>query len=576
MYKRAILAGTASAFIVSSILILWSSWRQVNWNWPLLVLGLGILFWGMRQMLFPRLLEGYRYQGLSDFLFEVHSPRAQKVRQPWGFQGLVSYFYSLTGGIVGVEGSAAELSQYGLLSTRSPSGRWFEQLRRQDASAAIAGSLGATFGAPWAAMLLPLEINIGGQPFVPMVAALTASLWVGLFKTFGWYDGIPNLAIPLPDLDFFWWYTGDFVALAKLLLFALIVIAGSLLLIWFLKISRGSFVSLVFGKRGLDFGVGATLLFLIALLYPAAHKPLHFLFEQIIGQQLTFEELGVVGFARGLAFVAMLVFFGTSGVFSAIVLFGLIAGGIATEFIGLPFGTHYLLGITLAWATLLGSPLSGAILVWELSGSNEILLPAILLGTLGNLIRKALGIQSYVHQDLTFQGLKLKFGRAEGILESITAGQAMICDYEKVYLYNTLDEVHGTLLKSKYPFLAVVNAKGEYEGLLTADVVDRAWRAHIRESDQARESELHKMVEAEDLLYRAKIQIPSVNVNQPLSVTQGMFSNTPVVPVLDDDRQVLGLLFAFNVRIVYDQQVARTALDFRFQPVVTEEVKPRE
>jgi CBS-domain-containing membrane protein len=137
----------------------------------------------------------------------------------------------------------------------------------------------------------------------------------------------------------------------------------------------------------------------------------------------------------------------------------------------------------------------------------------------------------------------------------------MTTDFISVQENQSLPELQQALSRSNYPFLPVLNARGAYCGLLTADMVGEPTEGVNLEGDGAQA--LARLIEAKDLLYRHRFQVPTLKLSSSLRETAGIFDETPVVPILGQTEEVVGLLFAHNVRIAYDREVARRSIHYR-------------
>jgi H+/Cl- antiporter ClcA len=111
-------------------------------------------------------------------LIHIHSPATPDSPLRWMVHGVISLLFSLFGGVVGAEGPAAEFAHAAAMSFQARSARWFEQRRRSDAATAVSAAVAATFHAPFAAILLPLELGMGGRTLGSLLSALTAYLSV--------------------------------------------------------------------------------------------------------------------------------------------------------------------------------------------------------------------------------------------------------------------------------------------------------------------------------------------------------------------------------------------------------------
>jgi predicted transcriptional regulator len=162
-----------------------------------------------------------------------------------------------------------------------------------------------------------------------------------------------------------------------------------------------------------------------------------------------------------------------------------------------------------------------------------------------------------VDKTMGARGVTIVEGRAVSVLESLSVRDAMVTDHEIVYEQESVSAIYPRLAHAKYPFFPVYNSQHVYSGLLTADVVAEAWRAH---DPKASHMPLSQLLEAKDLLYRYGLKPPTVKMHDRLTMVTGLFDEVPCVPVLGDRGEVVGLLFIHNVRFSYECGVAHHSL----------------
>jgi CIC family chloride channel protein len=547
------------AAIVASVPAWIRSRIPFGWSSPVLVLGVAVVA-VLLQRYFVDRRPGYRgYDGVADLLVHVHAPSESDPASRWFVRGAISFLLTLFGGLVGPEGAAIEVGHAWALRTRTRSARWFEQRRRTDAGATLAAGVAAAFGAPFAGMLIPVELGLGGRTLSVALASITAFLGMRTLAT--WFPGsnrfIETMAKVARVAEDARIETG-----AQWATIAAIAVAGGLLgalLIRFVRYSRDSLLDLFRTQAWMRVLAGGVLLFMILLIHPGGPG------ASGVGDLALFEQLGLT--RQSPSAIALLISvlvlqlamvlgaFGTAGIFFPLLLLGGHLGALAGQLIlaggggDAGYGSFAVFGIlsgaAAVWGAVIGAPLAAAVLAYELTQNLHVLLPCLVAGFGAQSIRGWLRTPALVTLDLDSRGLKLVEGRSRQIMESLPVREAMVTDHEAVSDQEPIAELKARLARARYPFFPVVNAQGVYVGLLTADMVQDAWRAQSR------------LLEAKDILYRQGFRTPVARANDPLSATAGYFDDLPCVPVLSDDRRVAGLLFVYSVRMVYDREVGR-------------------
>lgn len=467
------------------------------------------------------------------------------------------------GGLAGSEGAAIEGSQGVAIGTRSHFSHWSEQQKRTDAASVVAAGLAGALGAPIAATFIALEMGLGGRIMNVLASAMAS---------FALVQGL-DLWLGLPDYDFGTAVSG--VSLAQFTSFrelGAIIVSGvfgaivGVLVPAFIHLSHDSFQGLFKGREVPRVVVGGILLCLLIAAYPEASTYPYLMVGAISGEQYSLFSVLLLLTAKILSLALVLVVFGAAGIFTPLFVIGIIAGSLGGFFFPGVSGLGIFTGLSALFAVALGMPIAGAILVYEQT-LNEGVLFAGLVGTLiGGFIRSHFNLSSLIEKDSKRAGLHLLSGRSKEVLDSVTVAEAMVTDHEVVYQNETVDQLYSALMKSDVPFLPVVDLHTKYIGLLSADVIEQAWRSQIEEGGEAHaKTPLSKLLEAKDLLYRSKEEVPSVHADQKLSEVVGFLQASPVLVVVNDQHRLLGLLFDFGIRIVYDQEVARRSLFARWR-----------
>jgi CIC family chloride channel protein len=495
-------------------------------------------------------------------MIHIHSPATPDSAARWSVRGVISFLLSFFGGVAGSEGAAVEISHAFAMKVRARSARWFEQRRRTDASMTLAAAVAAAFRAPFAGVLLPIELGIGGRALSSVIAAISAFLF-GSFLTR--YFGLEHFDVTgaLEGFRFSGWQSW-----ASPVVLGLGIGVFGAGLIRFMRYGQDSLLDLFQTQAWMRILAAGVVIFLLSLIYRAGHAPSWQLLEDVLWSRKSFSELGILLCCKILMLTMLVAGFGTLGI-----LWPLFAIG---GFIGFGFDAfvwHALPGFSIVigfagaaalWGAVLGAPVTASVLVFELTQNMHLVLPCLIAGTIAKTVRTLLKTPPLFEIDLQARGLPLIGGRSAAILETLNVREAMVTDHELVHEHEPVSELYARLMRSPYAFLPVVNSQGVYMGLLTADMIQDAWK---RQSSASSDSPLSKLVGAKDLLYKTGMKIPSVRAGDRLSASNGVFKEMPCVPVVTEDQRVVGLLFVYNVRLAYDREVARRSLSFENRDV---------
>jgi CIC family chloride channel protein len=552
------LIGLMASGVVALPLYLLANFANISWYSPVFILGIGVIAVFFQRFVLNRDAEDRNYNGLSDLLIHIHSPSVSAVGLRWFVRGFVSFLLGLFGGAAGLEGAAIEWTQAVGARIRSGPTRWFEQRRRTDAAVSISAGISAAFGAPFSAVVLPMELGVGGRTLFTVSSALFA--WIGM--------RVLKDLFSLPSFDFqgsaYSFHLMDWRQFFGVILIGILCGAVGVLTIRFIRYSQESLLSLFQTQAWIRVLAGAVLLCLVFYVQKSSHQLSSVLLEQIFRSQPSANEVAFLFITGVVSLSLLLAGFGTLGIFWPLFLLGGSLGycihfWILKNWVDMD-SAAVLIGASSFWAALLGAPVAGALLVLELTQNFQIFLPCLVAGLIAQKIRNGLKVQSLLDEDLKARGLSLVSGKSVSVLDSIQVRDAMITDYEIVHEQEPVSEIQAKFLKSSYPFLPVVNSQGELRGLLTVDMLKEGWNTH--EGVTGSPVRLDKLLEAKDLLYRNNFRTQTVKVSEHLSKVTSRFNQTPCIPVVSEDGRLIGLLFVYNVRLAYEREVAKRSFLF--------------
>lgn len=549
---KSVLTGFIAAVIVFLPRYIFVNFPQLDWSSPVFILAIGAIAVFFRKFLLNSRAGGTNYNGVADLYMHIHTPFKEDSPLRWLLHGIISFLLVLFGGMVGPEGPATEWVQAIRMKMHYRSSRWFEQKRRTDASFSLSAGISAAFGAPFAGALLPMELGLGGQAISVVTSSISAFWSVRFLMNY----------FSLQTFDVTGILSGfHFPILREWVSVAVIGVACGLvgvLCLWFIRYTQEGLLNLFQTQVWMRLISGACLLALVQFIYRRSSHSFRSpgeLLEQVLWMKHSSREVAYYFCAQLLSLTLVLSGLGTVGVFWPILALGGYFGFCVNHWVlGGPQDFSVaagLAGATGFWAAILDLPLTGAVLVFEMTQSIYILLPCLVAGAIAQQVRKLCKTPSMIESDLNSQGLSLLNGRSASILSSIKVKDAMVTDHEMVHEKESVADLQIRILNARYPFLLVVNTQGVFVGMLTLDAIQTALKS---------EAQLSKLLEAKDLLYwsgRRGFKSLTVKSSDKLSEIGSVFDDMPCAPVVGEEGRVVGLIFSHGVRLAYDREVAR-------------------
>ena len=570
---------------------------QISRQAPIFILLVGVIAIFLHKSILRRRSLSPHYSGLADLLVQIHIPADPSTFVRWVVHGFCSFLLIFFGGCTGPEGAGVEWTYSLVLQFRNSSVRWFEQRRRTDVAMSLAGGISAAFGAPFTATLLPIELGIGGKSQAFATSAIAAFLGSRLFSAFLPIEikGIFDLPFDFsPEIKEIFFRLQSSTPQAWLAVVCIGLVSGivGVLAIRLIGYIQKELNVLFQAQTWLKVLAASMLIFLVFFIYQPSYLPPWVLLKQVIaGQhpatssalssvsssslssvsssaaylglhtdqsfsQYSGSEVALLFVIRLLSLALVVAGFGSVGIFWPIFVLGGFLGYLVNIWIvpGLSDFTALasLMGGAAFLSAVFRTPLAGAVLAFELSQSVEILFPTFLATVIAGAVCQLLRTPSLINKDLEVLGVSLAEGRSVTVLNAISVRDAMIIDHCVVKESELVSTLYTKINDSKYPFLPVVDSQGAFVGLLTLEMIQAGWQSQTQG-----DKPLANLLEAKDLLYRSRLRVPTIRVDDRLSITTGMFDELPCLPVLSDGKKVVGLLFVHNVRLAYDREVIK-------------------
>ena len=425
------------------------------------------------------------------------------------------------------------------------------------AAAGIAGS----FNAPIAGAMFALEIillDFGVRTFTPIVlAAVTAVL-----TSQSLIGGVQEIVRP----------TYEMVSGLEIFAYVLLgLLAGAACLFYVRGLLAGE--DLFAGKRGGRFGawlaslpppirpaIGGLLLGAFGLILPRALGTGYETMNAALLGELPLGVLVAMIFGKVIATSLTLGSGGSGGSFFPAMVLGAMVGGafgsvvhaIFPEHTAVP-GAYALVGMGAVVAGSTVAPLTGIVMLFELTGNYEIILPLMVTCVIAStMVHRILGASIYTLK-LSARGIAVRSHREHVVLRQIPVEDAMTRELATLSEETPLKELLHLFTTTTYPTFPVVNARGELVGLVSVQDV----RAILYEEG------LPELVVVQELA-RPPAAILHPDDDLETALQKMVASDQDILPVVarDDERRLVGLLSRRDVLTAYGRAIARAGAAF--------------
>ena len=420
---------------------------------------------GLLVGLLRRWAQDDRFHGLQDVIEIAHAPKpSMPVRQ--SVLTSLAAFLSL--------GAGASVGQYGPLAHIGASiGSWTERILGSDRSfgkisiaCGCAAAISAAFHAPLAGLVFAREVvlrHYSLRAFAPIaVASILAYVVAHIFFKRAPLFRVEALTIASP-LEYF--------------LFIAIGITGAIVATAFMRaIELASSLS----QRLAWPAPAMTMLAGFALGVVALQVPeILGIGQDVLRMAMGGETFAAVDLAKillaKLFLTALCLGFGfAGGVFSPALLIGTLYGALigagADWFVGdlhSPIAVYAVCGMVAVASPVIGAPLTGVLIVFELTQNFDLATAALASVAFANLVGFRIYGRSYFDAQLQARGFDLTLGRDKVTAQQQSIRHLVSGDYKAIDSGQTLTEVRAVLVKDRRNEAHVVDSAGHYIGTLT-------------------------------------------------------------------------------------------------------------
>jgi chloride channel protein, CIC family len=499
----------------------------------------GGLFYGPLINLFAREARGH---GVPEVMLAV-AERGGRIRPRVSVvKSVASALCIGSGGSVGREGPIVQIGS-ALGSTLGQLTRMPESRLRVLVACGAAGGISATFNAPIAGTFFGLELilrDFEADSFGVVVLSSFVADIIGR-AAFGAH---PFLHLPPFHLR----------SPVEYLLYAGLGVAAAVVGVAFIRVLYGSedlADRLWRGPEWLRPAVGGLLLggILVGLpeLYGVGYPPLE---KSIRGGYVFWFLLLLLG-GKIVATSLTIAIGGSGGVFAPSLFMGAMLGsaygaGVHHLMPGLTSspGTYGLVGMGAVFAGAARAPITAVIIIFELTGDYQVILPLMFAIALSAGISSLLSRDTIYTLKLRRRGIDVLRGRGTNLMRLLKVGEAMQPVGTSVAPHTPLNEVIAALTEAPVDSVPIVDEEGAYRGTVTIEQVEQAMRENVLDAD------------AGDLAQ----DLPPLHATETLEQALGALlrarSGLPVVG--PDGFELIGWLRHADVLRAYNQRLERT------------------
>jgi CIC family chloride channel protein len=378
-----------------------------------------------------------------------------------------------TGGSAGREGPMVQIgSAWG-----STVGQWLhfsdERVRNLVACGA-AGGIAATFNAPIAGAIFSLEVilqefSVGYFGSV-VISSVTASVVARLFM-----GNAPAFVVPAYTMTSVWE-----LGLYTLLGVLAAVVAASFIVA--LYKAEDIFDAWPFPEY-LKPAAGGVALGLVGLFLPQVFGVGY----QTIGDTLLNPtDLGLMGLLMVAKILATSITLGSGnsgGIFAPALFMGAMLGGsfglVAHNLfptITSAGGAYALVGMAAVFAGAARAPITGVLIVFEMSNDYRIILPLMLCTVVSTMLAEQLSSESIYTLKLVRRGIRLALGRDIDVMQAVFVSEATrpLSDADVVYSTMSVDELARKFDRTRHHGFAVLDEDGRLYGVVTLRDLEEA------------------------------------------------------------------------------------------------------
>ena len=446
-----------------------AGWMQAIAPFHLLIIpAIGGAIFGPLIYLYAREAKGH---GVPEVM-EAVALRGGRIRpQVAVVKSLASAICIGTGGSVGREGPIAQIGS-AIGSTIGQVFKLSDNRIRNLVACGAAGGIAATFNAPIAGSLFALEVILGQFQATYFGAVVISAVVADVIAHA--FEG-DNRAFIIPKYDL--------VDPRELLLYVLLGVLAAVAAYGFTRLlyySEDTWDSIKIPEYIKPI-LGGLVLGIIGIIspkiidYPRVFGVGYETISEALSGSLTIQLTIALLILKILATIMTLGSGGSGGVFAPSLFMGAMLGGAFGHIANMlfpeitaPAGAYALVGMAAFFSGAAHAPVTAILILFEMTGNYQIILPLMLATVMSTLISRALSQESIYTLKLTRRGVNLQYGQDIDVMQGVTVGEVMTRDVDTVAENMSVEDLIEEFDKTyHHGFPVVSKTTGDLIGVVT-------------------------------------------------------------------------------------------------------------
>lgn len=328
-----------------------------------------------------------------------------------------------------------------------------------------AGGISATFNAPIGGVLFAQEVILGEFATNKFILIVISSVISAITSRAFWGD-FPAFQVQAYGL----------VSPGELLLYLILGVLAGLFAVLFIKVlykSEDLFESINFIPEYIKPAVGGLLVGCIALYFPQVFGVGYGSVEEVLRNEVPWIIVFSLLFLKLLATSLTIGSGGSGGVFAPSLYMGSMLGGSfgflvhkCFPLMTAPAGAYALVGMAGVFAGVSQAPITGIIIIFEMTGDYKVVLPLMVVCVISSLVARGIYSETIYSEKLSRRGLNLNKKKNVDIMARMEVAQVMTTDVVTIDAAMTLFEAKEIMLKYAYTGYPVLD-DGKLTGIIT-------------------------------------------------------------------------------------------------------------